>query len=120
MFNISETIHFGESKCLYCQSICELECWSNPDNASTTSYTCKKCLEKFEFIYEDDNLIAFNFTCNTLHVVYFTEVHAFGIQVKKPLDIEVLNRVWVPEFEVNFKNKDSLFNRLNTCLLFQF
>jgi hypothetical protein len=105
------------AQCLYCNHICQIKSWGK-DNSASESYLCPSCHERFELVYENDQLVSFIFTCNTLNVVYFVELQSLGVQVTKPNDIEVLNRVWIPEFNLNFKDKDSLIKKLSNCLLF--
>jgi DNA-directed RNA polymerase subunit RPC12/RpoP len=116
MHNLDKLINLDYPFCLYCNSRCDIASWGN-SQAVTETYVCLSCKEKFEFIYADDKLISIIFTCNEFQVIYTIDIQSFGIKKIEEDQSQIFNRIWVPEFEINFKNKDILNNRLATYLL---
>jgi hypothetical protein len=102
--------------CLYCNSKCDIASWGT-NNSVSENYTCLLCKENFEFIYVDDKIISVLFSCNQLQVLHLFEIQSFGIQKIDTDRSQPFNRVWIPEFKINFKDKQLLESRLSTYLL---
>lgn len=114
MIHLYNDINLDNPFCLYCNYKCDIASWGSLDSVSE-NYTCLSCKENFEFIYVDDKIISVLFTCNQLQVLHLFEIQSFGI--KKINQFQPLNRVWIPEFKFNFKDKQVLESRLSTYLL---
>lgn len=113
---LNNLINLDHPFCLYCHSRCDIASWGSIDTVSE-NYVCLSCKENFEFIYVNDKLISVLFSCDQLQVLHLLEIQSFGIQKIDTDQSQPLNRVWVPEFEISFKDKLSLTSRLSTYLL---
>ena len=101
--------------CLYCKSACDT---SGMGEAMMVIdiYTCRQCKEKFEIggiIGEPTN--GFGFTCNGISAFHNYELKQFSLGL---VDKIMSPRVWVPEFDVNFSEKEKLHQRLLTYMIF--
>ncbi len=117
MSQIFNIFNFDNPICLYCNHACTISSWGKQNDAQE-SYICKSCNEKFEFVYSDDKLVSIVFSCEDIQVVHLLEIQSFGIQKIDLQESQPLNRVWVPEFFIDFADKQSLKIKLGTYLLF--
>ncbi len=114
--NIYNIFDFTNPSCLYCNSYVDIASWGN-NNTVTENYVCQNCNEKFEFIFVNEELFSIVFTCQNVQILHLLEVQSFGLQKISNDELDP-TRVWIPEFEINFKNKKELADRLSTYLLF--
>lgn len=117
MIDFDSKINIDNCYCLYCNSLCEIKSWAMKDFVSQ-NLKCASCKEFFESTYENDTLVTFLFTCNKLQVTYFPENSLFAIKKKSNGKSKSINKILIPAFDCNFKNKNLLFQKLNTYLLF--
>ncbi len=103
--------------CLYCQGACDTSGFGEAMMMVDT-YTCQNCKEEFEIggIIGDPTQ-GFGFTCNGISVYHNYEMKQFGLKRKGPDDWK-FNLIWIPEFEVNFSEKEKLHQRLLTYIIF--
>lgn len=116
-----------ESICLYCKSECSYSAFGEALMVSDT-YTCNKCDEKFvisgmissasdECGAEVIEVDGFTFTCNGISSHSNYDMKQFGLKKiskddwKSPL-------IWIPEFAVDFSDKEGLFKKLKIYLTF--
>jgi hypothetical protein len=101
--------------CLYCNSECDVNGFGEA-MAVVDTYTCRQCKEEFE-IFSVGEIRGFNFTCNGISVHHNYPTNQFGIK-RITKEKSSLDLVWLPEFEVNFSEKEKLHRRLLTYLIF--
>jgi hypothetical protein len=105
--------------CLYCQGECDV--WQNASGFPPIvgdCYTCQKCEEKFTIFFIDSSevkFISFLFTCKEFEVAYPYSANKFGICRK---DFKEDKHIWIPYFDVDFSNKEELYQKIKTYILF--
>jgi hypothetical protein len=110
-----EAIGEDSLRCLYCESLCD--CATNTTVDQNTFNTveinkCKNCQEKFIFYYFLlDTLTGCTFTCNDICVY----VSAEGCSLKLAGAHTDAN---IPLTEFDFSNKEAIYKKLKTYLLF--
>lgn len=120
---LHELIDREEPRCLYCNSYTDINFVSErPPRTSLVlekeELTCSKCGEFFIIHYIQNSLAeteydGFTFTCND-YSVYYNYIESY-------FDISDLNKkhiTAIPAFEVNFSDKEKLYNKLKTYLIF--
>lgn len=142
MLPTHELIDRDEPRCLYCNGDCDIKqdglsisTWSPHTNTYEVQIlTCRKCQEVFEIHWYDHEgevtYHAFAFTCKDLLVFYMyprdtvTEA-SFAIETRKNLyekwkdDARKMPRKnRVPPFPVDFSNKEKLWEKLKTYIIF--
>lgn len=124
-----ELIDREDPKCLYCNGSCDLH-MDGEIILTTLSYEvqslrCRRCHETFEIHWVDDNgetkYLGFTFTCGSLTVHNLYD-KGFCIGGK-----ELLYSQWqaaapefnyIEKFNVDFSNKNKLYEKLKTYLIF--
>jgi hypothetical protein len=101
--------------CLYCKGDCDVSGFGEA-MAVVDTYTCRQCKESFE-IFSIGEVKGFTFSCNGISVHQNYELKQFGLKRKGPDDWKS-SLVWIPEFEIDFSEKEKLHRLLMTCLIF--
>lgn len=105
--------------CFYCQGdfsvSCKGEHYAPGNQTFTDTYICTECAETFVVYSLNDELTAFQFTCNNIWIYIFIEQNKLHMNV---LDVESAPSVEMPAFVPDFSDKDKLFNKLRTYLIF--
>lgn len=118
-----ELIDKDEPKCLYCYRDVDISSssqWLPGTNlrADTETLTCRKCKESFwiHSVQGDDGVTkidGFTFSCKNFWVFYN--------YVEDYFDVKDKNRKFlfaIPSFPIDFSNRDKLYEKLKTYLLF--
>jgi hypothetical protein len=116
---LHELFNLDEPTCLYCQGECWVKAWGEALMFSDT-YTCKICKEAFSITgmrNEPNEINGFTFTCNGISAHQNYEFKSFGLK-KISEDDWKYPLVWMPEFLVDFSDKEGLFKKLKIYLLF--
>lgn len=110
-----EVIGEDSLRCLYCPGMCDCETNTTVDQNTFNSVEinkCKLCKEKFIFYYFLlDTLTGCTFTCNDV-CVYVGET---GCSLKIN---GTLGDADIPLTDFDFSDKEALYNKLKTYLLF--
>lgn len=115
---------FGRSKaCPYCQGdfklSCEGEHISQGNQVFTDSYSCTECAETFVINRVNEELTSFQFTCNKLWISICIEQNKLQMSVlQNETDGGPIPYIEMPAFIPDFSDKDKLFNKLRTYLIF--
>ena len=116
---LHELFNQDDPACLYCQDKCWVRGWGEALMYADT-YTCIKCKEAFSITgmrNDPDEVDGFTFTCNGISSHSNYEMKQFGLKKiseddwKSPL-------IWIPEFPVDFSDKEGLFKKLKIYLIF--
>ena len=121
-----ELIDREDPRCLYCQSEVDIKSDCSFYHAGSTYnvdlFSCRECKEQFEIHWiEDEDPIAFTFTCKEL--VVYNQYDFFFIGKKDLLSVNCMNSrsynsISYFPFEVEFSNKDALYQKLKVLILF--
>jgi hypothetical protein len=105
--------------CLYCQGRCDVsQKASGYPDLVTYTYSCQKCQEVFESNTIDGKYFAFSFTCKNFKVFQNYGANNFGLDKKGP-DLDFTYKyVWIPYFDINFSQKEELYHKIKTYILF--
>lgn len=86
------------------------------------TYLCEQCSEVFEIHKNDDVEESFLFSCNGIYVRYVFMLNCFFITKNANLLFSKLGLVIstseIPAFIIDFSDKEKLYNKLRTYLLF--
>jgi hypothetical protein len=111
----------GDNRCLYCQGKCEFFAGEGggapPLLYFIDQYACQTCSEKFSvhYIYGlEGDPFGFGFTCNELTISHNYRKSTIKIALKERFQ----ETIEVPAFEYDFTDKETLYQRLRTCLTF--
>lgn len=126
--DLRKLLNEDQLNCLYCNHICEVKSSSYASSQGQrrthfATFTCTECKELFSIVIDtsshtdflNDSKTTHLFMCQTFScksIVVTIMNNKFLIKNISPIEIEV------PQFEVNFKNKEELYNKLKTYLLF--
>lgn len=111
---MNNLIDEDDPKCLYCNGICKT---THDSDATliTDRYACLICGEVFEKSYTigfEPGI--FSFTCQDLYIIVFAKTAKFAVS-----SIDKNNKInYIPYFDINFSNKNSLYQKLKTYLTF--
>lgn len=118
-----ELIDREDPHCLYCNGKCDIALEGKLLPASSTTYdtetlTCQECNERFcidniQNEKGETTYIAFSFTCKKYNVVFLYTDKAFDLYTRKGKHITTL-----PVFEVDFSDKNKLYDKLKIYVLF--
>ena len=107
---------------MYCQAPCSFFAGEGetPKTGLTQlyfidDYSCKSCSEKFliHYLYPDDKIIGFGFTCNDLLALHHYQKETITLQ-----KLEHGGNVVIPAFDYSFADKNELYQRLTTMAVF--
>jgi hypothetical protein len=120
-----------DPKCLYCGSDCDISLCGNAPlfgNSITDEETlsCRSCLEYFtitsEAGYAGTTYISFIFSCKDILVNCLYAQDVFNLKkslLKKKIILDVKHAgVNIPSFNIDFSNKEELYKKLKTYLIF--
>lgn len=121
---LHELIDREDPKCLYCNSNTEFNSDSISSSHGTTynkeTITCCACKEIFEILSTQNlegvtSYTAFHFSCNGIFVLNYYDIDVFYFSTKS-----FVSKNWeeIPKFEVSFFDKNKLYEKLKTYLLF--
>ena len=122
-----ELIDREDPRCLYCQSEVDFKSDCSFYHAGTTYnvdlFSCRECKEQFEIHWvEDEDPRAFTFTCKDVVVSsrYKTDFELGGKELlwEFCMNGRPNNSIYIPIFEVEFSNKDALYQKLKSLILF--
>lgn len=100
--------------CLYCQSECQFEGKGLLNSLFIkNTYFCSQCREKFVIVCRFDKEYSFTFTCSNLRIEYIQFSNKFNIS-----KLSDKTYISIPDFPLDFSNKESLYNKLKTYLIF--
>jgi hypothetical protein len=104
--------------CLYDNNICRKYIHNYSSSYRSHKYFCSKCNESFEIHFNNLNPFIFTFSCKelTVSVYYDTENFSYGRSHNY-----YTNRLWSNDLDsmyFNFDNKEKLYNKLKTYLVF--
>jgi hypothetical protein len=107
--------------CLYCQGSCWTRGWGEALMTADT-HTCKDCGEAFQItgMYsatDEVDVEGFSFTCNGIKAHHNYRLKSFGLS-KVTEDSWKHALIWIPEFSVDFSDKEGLFKKLKIYLTF--
>lgn len=105
------------STCLYCNTTCIVDQeseWSRAFKVTKTSkWSCYFCKETFIIKgIEDEDPDSLSFTCKDITVYVRYKVNDIVISKK------ITDLVTIPNFNIDFSDKEKLYNKLSTYLLF--
>lgn len=110
--------------CLYCNGSCSTHT-TGVVRLQTDTYYCDPCNESFIFFYKDDVLNTFEFTCNNYSILIDldTDIYKICLNVSDLIELQAsynkpVKYIKVPEFTIDFSNKQKLFEKLNTYAIF--
>jgi hypothetical protein len=124
---LHELIDWQDPQCLYCQASCDTELRGLHPNYNVNTYTCRGCRETFEIHWggfvDVEEIAVFSFTCRDLMVCH-QYGHGFAIDnhsllwdgSRSPKSTNVQH--CIPPFDVDFSDKDKLYRKLQTYLVF--
>ena len=109
----------NEPKCLYFDSNCDVSGWGSGVQWGN-KYTCQKCAEIFEISYFavgdlTQPVDGFVFSCNDLKISHNYTLKSFAIIKMDPSSASI---EWIPEFDINFADKNALYKKIKTYLIF--
>lgn len=128
---VQDLLNQDHPQCLYCSSALEIKVVSDaasfPIYNSVTIYTCTVCKEIFEIstAYSDlneefntESIASIGLSCNDISILinYIDNICYISHNMKHHDRLSYL--VSVPIFELDFSNKDKLYQKLKTYLLF--
>jgi hypothetical protein len=127
---LHELIDREDPKCLYCNSDFDIELSGDYIGGSSSMLnvdilSCRNCHEQFEItsIDEADNVIAFAFTCKGIVIRNVYHLQSFILGGKELLYGIISssypeNPNYIPEFNIDFSDKNKLYEKLKTYLIF--
>lgn len=107
--------------CLYCKHSVTYSTYSEIDKISGAidqvyNIKCNKCPERFEIfvrtLYDKYICSTFLFTCLNFNISDYPLDGKFRIQLSHS------NPIWVPAFNIDFSDKNKLFEKLSTYIFF--
>lgn len=120
---LHELIDRDEPRCLYCNSYTNINFVNErlPNSSlllEKEELLCSKCEEVFiihciQNSFGETEYDGFTFTCNNYRVYYNYIESYFDIS-----DLSKKHITAIPAFEVNFSDKEKLYNKLKTYLIF--
>lgn len=135
-----ELIDRENPRCLYCDNDCDVNFNGEYIAGSSIQYNvdiliCQKCKEVFEIHSEQQSVedqteyLGFSFTCKQYYVYYAYKSGEFHLgkntesftAIKNPINFiwwRVAHSTVLPWFEVSFSDKEKLYNKLKTYILF--
>lgn len=117
MLSVAKEFENNNHRCLYCHHDTVESSWGEAMRVVKT-YKCKNCEESFDIgVILGDPIDSFSFTCCGIDVHHNFGHPTFGLKKIAPDDWK-FNLIWIPEFVVDFSNKDSLYKKLVTYLTF--
>jgi|ERR1700723_3204088 len=106
-----------DPKCLYCHSELDSDVeasWnSNRAAESTYFYRCEICFEQFRVFLLRDAEKNFFFTCKDICVLQDFQLSEYGLSTLDKSEV-----IWVPQFEIDFSDKEALWLKLKTYITF--
>lgn len=110
---IVNNFDFDIPSCLFCKKYLGISNTSHK-NTSLDSYECSFCNEKFLFLYTDDKLTYIYFSCFDLEITIFPSRQGYFLSSKSKDNFSIK----IPEFTIDFSDKQKLFEKLNTYIIF--
>jgi hypothetical protein len=123
--NIHNLINLDNKKCLYCSSECKVKSaayYILSEDMYTDEFNCDFCNEIFIVTYNSlAHVMQETFTCKSI-LVKWSSLNEHFFSLLKRNDLEINNSFFdIPKFNIDmklFKNKESLFKKLSTYLVF--
>lgn len=109
-----QNIIYNRPECLYCKSICEITSGGEA-MMSMTSYDCKSCGDYFSNI-SAANIRELQFTCKEFCIFY--EIGSAIFQIYNTDSSTDDKRVSIPRFDIDFSDREKLYEKLKTYLVF--
>ena len=118
-------INIENPTCLYCNSPCSLESQDQTGGKYINhKHTCSVCSEYYTIFFEtnhyydiDRYYYNFNFSCKEFLVSMSNDPDSLSIRNRKAVSLRP-GWVRVPPFHISFSDKDKLYEKLKTYLLF--
>jgi len=77
-------------------------------------FVCPNCNEGYTLLIKSDTVYCAFFTCFDIEVISYLDKDDFGI---KPFNSKIKDFIWVPEFFIDFSDKNTLYSKLKTYLI---
>lgn len=123
--NIKNLFNEDDPRCLYCNGICKANYSGGLEHQSflEDEYHCLNCGETFLIIGDAINKNLFNttliFTCIDLKVMYFSDAQQMAVSKLPNLNLAKDKFIsFIPNFDIDFSQKDLLYQKLKTYLIF--
>jgi hypothetical protein len=102
-------------KCLYCNSNCDVSGWGSGMQWGN-DFTCQQCGEVFQTEHSEDSPVGgFMFSCDKIKIYHDYANQKFGLIKIDPKSTAIS---WVPEFDINFADKEAFYQKIKTYLIF--
>ena len=111
--NLIKTINYSDPKCLYCAADCSTN-HGKLAMAIYTAYDCTSCGEYFS-TYLVGDAFELQFTCKEYCIIYLHGELIFNVD-NTMIDADELTEI--PIFDIDFSDKEKLYNKLKTYLIF--
>ena len=108
-------IDVNSPDCLFCKKRIDSSSGFGESLFSCDLYICNSCKEGYTIGYIKDILSYIIFTCKNIEIIYYVNNNYFEIKNFWSYKSKMIK---VPAFDLDFSNKDSLTNKLNTYILF--
>jgi len=107
-------IDFDNPKCLYCYHIIYNNSSFGDLLLQQDLFVCPSCNEGYTIIIKDGIITCAFFTCIDIEIISYNNKNEFGI---KHFYSKLKDFIWIPEFNIDFSDKQSLHEKLKTYLL---
>ena len=97
-------------RCVYCRNMCQE---SGINNIYTIRYSCMSCLEYIRLYFDGqtNTPVLLHLSCENM-LIEFTNMSK-SIKFKTDQDW-----ITIPQFEIDFSDKEKLYNKLKTYMVF--